>query len=272
MPAAAFEHVIGTIQCPRSSRAGTVRAIEKGMTAFLRASFDYQSAATPIRMTARSPLLPVLLQGIEAMMTTCSCKGDYRAFMVLLEQKVFTCGLLGAYRELAAFCGVPYWTKRACLTQATINVNLSNCGGSEKLVSSDDILQNAIAIKSFWQQSGRVNQNLIRADAPFFERGSHTHVKVGSLWQCLLNKLNATMAAFSCSHGDPPCRRGLQPGDGLPGRRRLRRKVHDPLAAVKDPLPWSAVELPLDSHTAVFLERACSQTCPNGVGGECHQT
>ena len=133
LPAAAFEHVVGTIQCPRSDPAGTVRAIEKGMTAFLRASFDYQSAATPIRMIARSPLLPVLLQGIEAMMTTCSCKGDYRAFMVLLEQKVFTCGLLGAYRELAAFCGVPYWTKRACLTQAAINVNLFNCGGSEKL-------------------------------------------------------------------------------------------------------------------------------------------
>ena len=44
----------------------------------------------------------------------------------------------------------------------------------------------------------------------------------------------------------------MQPGDGLPGRRRLRRKVHDPLAAVKDPLPWSAVELAHDSHVAAF--------------------
>ena len=60
------------------------------------------------------------------------------------------------------------------------------------------------------------------------------------------------MAFFSCSQRDSPCRRGLQPGDGLPGRRRLKRKVHDPLAAVKDPLPWSAVELAHDSHVVAF--------------------
>ena len=120
LPAAAFEHVVGTLNGLRSSRAGTLKAIEKGMAEFLRAPFDYQFTATPLRMTRRSPLLPALLAEMENMVATGSCTDNYLAFMELLRDKVLECGLMGAYQPPSAFAGVSHWTRRSCLTKDTV--------------------------------------------------------------------------------------------------------------------------------------------------------
>ena len=84
---------------------------------------------------------------MENMMTTCSCKDDYMAFMNLLKQKVLECGLLGAYQPPVAFCGVHYWTKRSCLTKPFISTSGK---GSKNTVCADDILKDAIGINTFW--------------------------------------------------------------------------------------------------------------------------
>ena len=240
LPAAAFEHVVGTMQGLRSSRAGTFKSIEKGMTEFLRAPFDYQYAATPLRMTRHSPLLPALLMEMENMMATCSCTENYMAFMQLLTHKVRECGLLGAYQDPAAFSGVNHWTRRSCLTKESIQT-LSK--GLKKTVCADDILRNAIGINTYWQTGKNSDESLC-------ERGSDAHVGQGSLWASVLQKLNATMASAG-SHDDMPAACS-QNADRLPTRRRLRSKVCDPCATVPDPLPWSAVEQPPDSYVGAF--------------------
>jgi hypothetical protein len=254
LPAAAFEHVVGAMQCLRTSRTGTVKSIQKGMTEFLRAPFDYQDAATPLRMTQRSPLLLALLTEMENMMTTGSGTGNYLAFMELLKEKVLECGLMGAYQDPAAFCGVQHWTKRSCLSKVSIN---SYIEGSKTTVCADDILRDAIGINAFWYKHKGCDV-----------RGSDTHVGPNSLWARVLQKLNLRMLANATM--DAARTSGLQPGrvlqtaacsqdaaacsqdDRPPARRRKKDKVPDPYAAVEDPLPWSAVELPPGSHLGGF--------------------
>ena len=244
LPAAAFEHVVGTWQGRCVSRGGVVTSIHKGMCEFLRAPFDFQYAATPIRITRRSPLLFPLLQGLETTMSARCGADDYLIFMKILKQTVFECGLLGAYQLPVAFCGVHYWTKRSCLTKPFISTSGK---GSKNTVCADDILKDAIGINTFWQSGWHAEQTL-------FDRGSDAHVGSGSLWACLLQKLNATMAS-ACSHVDPSCGQDMPAcsHDGHPAaRRRKRRKGRDPCAAVQNPLPWSQVEIPPDSHLAGF--------------------
>ena len=79
----------------------------------------------------------------------------------------------------------------------------------------------------------------------------------GSVWACVLQKLNATMASVgepidtSCVHHVSACSQD----DRRPARRRISNKARDPYAAVPDPLPWSTVELPPDSHVCAFRNK-----------------
>ena len=117
------------------------------------------------------------------------------------------------------------------------------------MVGAEDILKKAISINSFWQSG-------MKSQEPLFECGSDSHVGQGSLWACVLQKLNARMAS-AYSHGDLPraCSQeaaACSQDDRVPTRRRITGKARDPCAAVQDPLPWSAVELPPDSHAGAF--------------------
>ena len=62
LPAAAFHHVIATMERPSNylaehSQGDHQATWRKGMLGFLRWPFDYQHAATPFRVTRRSPLV-----------------------------------------------------------------------------------------------------------------------------------------------------------------------------------------------------------------------
>ena len=61
LPSAAFGHVVGTMEATAESRAGVIQHIRKGMFGFLRRQFDYEYAATPFRVTSRTPLVDALL-------------------------------------------------------------------------------------------------------------------------------------------------------------------------------------------------------------------
>ena len=244
--AAAFEHVVATIQGPRITRSGVWKAIQNGMVEFLRTPFDYQYTATPIRMTRRSPLLPALLTAMENVMAARSQSGNYLVFMDMLRDKVRECGLMGAYTDPTAFAAVPYYSKRSCLTKVRVN---TYCNGYHKAVCAEEVVRNAIGLNSYWQ-SGK------GSDEPLFERGSDAHVQHGSLWAGVLQRLNAIMTT-ACSHdgqtvdADQDAQASSQSDHG-PARRRIRDKTHDPCAPVQNPLPWSAVEPHPESHVGEF--------------------
>ena len=171
-------------------------------------------------------------------MATSSRTKDYLAFMKILKEKVLEYGLLGAYQDPAWFAGVPHWTKRSCLKSETIHSGLQP---AIKTVTADDILHAAVGINTYWQSG-------MATDEPLFERGSDAHVASGSLWARILQKLKAKMGA-ACSQDNE-----LGGGEACshPTKRRLTQKARDPRAAVADPLPWSTIEPPPDSHCSAF--------------------
>ena len=145
LPAAAFEHVIATMQGKRVCRAGIRKSIQKGMLEFLRVPFDYLYPGTPFRVTCRSPLLNALLAEMEAVVATRRRAHDYMVFMHLLGDKVEECGLLGAYQNPAAFSGVPYFTHRSCLVKSEIQVPYK---GHKTTVTARDIMKDAIGVNT----------------------------------------------------------------------------------------------------------------------------
>ena len=78
LPAAAFSHVVGTMQGLKSSRAGMVKSLMNGMLHFLIEPFDYMFAATPIRFTRRTTLLEPILQHMEQAMGGPNASPNYQ--------------------------------------------------------------------------------------------------------------------------------------------------------------------------------------------------
>ena len=241
LPAAAFEHVIATMQGKRVCRAGIRKSIQKGMLEFLRVPFDYLYPGTPFRVTCRSPLLNALLAEMEAVVATRRRAHDYMVFMHLLGDKVEECGLLGAYQNPAAFSGVPYFTHRSCLVKSEIQVPYK---GHKTTVTARDIMKDAIGVNTYWQSGKDSVVSLV-------ERGSDANVGDGSVWADVLHQLNVIMTTAISQ-----CASASSQNDDAPPRRRFSGKTRDPCGQVHDPLPWSAVEPVRDSHGGAFRSAA----------------
>jgi len=240
LPAAAFQHVVATLQGVRGSRAGCARAAKKGMLGFLHTPMDHEFPMTPVRFTSRSPLVKALLGDLEVALHWSPLLGsqpDYQVFMEALCKRVREFGLLGAYVDTDKFCGVPAFTRRRCLKNAVLTMD-----GSQP-VTVESLLETAIGVNTFWQ-SGKYSEDLLVA------RGAHRQVEQGSLWEqlmfALLEKIDLSHLAQEAHGSQPAGARGLQPS------MRITQKSADPRADVAHPLPWSELEPAEDSRAASF--------------------
>lgn len=187
-PEAAFGHVIATQQGLEVSRSGRIACIKKGLTAFLCASSDFRLAATPFRVTSRTPLVDALLARMEVAVERAQ---PYLVFMNALQDCVLRYGLIGAYHDPHVFCAVRGAASGCCLKPA----------GPKNSRRLESIMKTAIGVSALWQSgihSTACSQTLL-------ERGAHDRVQPGSLWSKLLERL--------CSQMD-------QPKDGNGGLRK----------------------------------------------------
>ena len=279
LPAAAFEHVVATMQGPQVSRAGRIAVLKKGMMGFLRRPFDYQFAGTPFRVTKRSPLLPSLLELLEAELAGPAPEDrNYFVMMDLLAQRVAELGFLGAYMDPNAFAPIPYTSRARCLKEAQL----------EHGITSTFVLGQSVGVNSHWQ-SGK------GATTSMFERGSHDRVFAGSLWSQLTQMLETKMrvaprvevrpAATSQTPGaaciqdvvssqsaargqDAACSQGAATSSLRPSRR-LRSKTFDPHADVRHPVPWSEAA-PLHGTRAASFCSQLGRLSACGAWDACH--
>ena len=242
-PAAAFQHVIASMQGSKGSQAGAVHAARKGMLQFLVMPQDHWYAVTPFRVTSRSPLLPALLEELEVATQTLLEGGDwnYSVFMEAYAQGVRKFGLQGAIVSPIAFSPVSPYSKRRCLKEAV----LTRPNGLQR-VSVKSIFQLSMGVNTYWQ-SGKHN------DAPALERGSHKQVASGSLWCLFLEELRKRMVDTDV--GSQPAHASVRKNAGRTSRAtklRLFVKCRDPFADVLLPLPWSELQPAQDSRAAVL--------------------
>ena len=229
LPAAAFQHLIATMEGVEHSRAGYKATWRKGMLEFLRWPFDYQYAATPFRVTSRTTLVDALLQDLERNLAQGAT--HYLVFMDSLQHHVAKCGLLGAYCDPSVFSGAAFTRGARWITERAPDG-----------LTVDIALHDAVGFSSFWQ-SGKTGHG------DLCSRGSHARVCAGSWWAQLLRHLDKRMEHQLRPGNDRAI--GLQPVS----RRRHSKKKRDPTGDVTDPLPWSSVEPHPDSRAAAFCQR-----------------
>ena len=153
LPAAAFHHVIATMEGETHSQGGHQATWRKGMLGFLRWPFDYQYVATPFRATRRSTLVDALLQDLERNLAQGSknlqppraCK----TFMDSLRDQVAKCGLLGAYCDPSVFSGAAYTRGTRWITERAPDG-----------LTVDMALHDAVAFNSFWQSGKTAHGDL----------------------------------------------------------------------------------------------------------------
>ncbi len=173
LPAAAFEHVIGTMQNRPGCQAGKEAEIKKKMSQFLQRPFDSLTAVPPLRFTARSPLPKRLLEMTEQRLA--ARPNDYIAGSVMgcLAECVLECGLMGAYQPPAAFSMVPYYSGARPIVESSVSG-----------ITITGLLSQAWGQNSYWQSGKTSTETLC-------ERGSHAKVAPGSLYHAQTQMITA---------------------------------------------------------------------------------
>ena len=225
LPATAFHHMVATLEGATGRGSCVLADIKRGMSQFLQSPRDRWKTATPFRVTKRTTLVQDLQQSLEFALQAAQqgVAVDYLVMMKELGRLVSEAGLLGAYQKPHCFAPVPYYSKAKCCKEQMVST----------AVTAQTILEKSVACNSYWPSGKNSTETLC-------DRGAHTRVRPGSLWDELLRSMRVMISAKG----------GLQPAGttsmrnqrGLQPRRRLRGKTPDPCADVLHPLPWADVE------------------------------
>jgi len=113
LDATAFEHVAGSMQGLAHSRAGRKDACKKGMLEFLVEPFDFRYFSTPLRITSRSRVVPLMLAKLKGLLDASA--EDYNVAMYKFQDVYRQEGLFGAILDPAVFCIVAPHTKARVL-------------------------------------------------------------------------------------------------------------------------------------------------------------
>lgn len=248
VPAAAFEHVVGTMKNKPGCQAGKICEIKKSMCEFLQFPCDGVTAVPPMRFTHRSPLPTMLLQKTEAALLAKPDDYINGSVMGCIAESLIQCGLLGACRKTTDFCAIPFYSGFQPVHDYSVHG-----------VTADSVIAGSWGQNTCWQTGKGVATTL-------FDRGSHELVRPGSLWQRLVEKLREEMQRPTPG-GARNAMRGQQPAIPFAGNRRFQKKVRDPTIVV-DPIAWSSLE-----HASADVPTLClpSRPSPFAQQGVCSE-